>query len=270
MAPLHNKTVVITGASSGIGAATALMMARRGARVILLARSRERLAAAADAIHAQGGAAHVFPTDLSDVGIALQTADQIIEALGTPDIIVNNAGAGRFLSLEETDPVEAERMMRVPYLAAFTMTRAFLPGMLARDSGFIVNITSPAGYVSFPGAVGYSVARWAMRGFAESLWADLHYTNIRAALLVAGKTSSDYFANNPGSEARLPKIARLFPVVTPEQVAEEVVSIVAKGKKFAVIPRALRPFFLASRLFPGVVRSLVYRTGYRRPGSLRS
>ncbi len=264
---LQGQIVLITGASSGIGAAAAAKMAREGAHVLLLARRAERLQRLAGEIQEAGGEVHTYPVDLADIEQTIATTRRIQGEVGTPDVIVNNAGAGRYLSLEETSSAEAVEMMQVPYMAAFTVTRAFLPGMLARGSGQIINITSPAGYVAFPGAVAYSVGRWAMRGFAEALWADLHGTRIQATLLVAGLVSSEYFISNPDSAERLPGISVLFPTLTPEQVASALVWATARRPKVIVIPFMLRLAFIGQRFFPGLFRTLVYRSGYRRHSS---
>ena len=163
------KLVLVTGASSGIGAATARRYGASGARVLLLARNAERLGAVADAIRREGGAASVFPVDLSDALAIEEASARITREAGTPDILINNAGAGRWLPLIETTPQEARAMIEVPYLAAFTLTRAVLPAMLARRSGAIACITSPASYLTWPNASAYIAARHALAGFTAAL-----------------------------------------------------------------------------------------------------
>jgi NAD(P)-dependent dehydrogenase (short-subunit alcohol dehydrogenase family) len=120
---LKNKIVLITGASSGIGAATARVTAREGAHVLLLARSQEKLDDLAQEIRREGGQARVYPVDMTDAQAVAGVAGRITRDVGTPDIIVNNAGAGRWLSMEETSSEEAVAMMAAPYFAAFFLTR---------------------------------------------------------------------------------------------------------------------------------------------------
>ena len=192
--------MLITGASSGIGAATAKEAARQGAEVILVARTQPKLEAVADEIRSMGSVAHVYPADVSDADVVRNLATQVQSVHGTPDILFNNAGAGRWLFTEETEMEDAAEMMAAPYLAAFYITRAFLPGMLKRDSGYIVNMSSIAGFMPWPGATAYAAARWAMRGFTESLRADLHGTKLRTMLTAFAKVESDFWQNNPGSE----------------------------------------------------------------------
>ncbi len=111
---LNGKTMLITGASSGIGAATARAAAREGARVILLARTQAKLEQVAGEIRRDGGRAAVFPVDLTDTQAVAAVAAQVTAELGTPDVIFNNAGTGRWLFAEETSPQDAVAMMAAP------------------------------------------------------------------------------------------------------------------------------------------------------------
>ncbi|HSB37068.1 MAG TPA: SDR family oxidoreductase, partial [Thermoanaerobaculia bacterium] len=166
---LRGRLAVVTGASSGIGAATARLLAREGARVVLVARTGGALEKISGEIRAAGGEATAVAADLGDAVAATGACERILREAGVPDLLVNNAGAGRWLFTEETPPGEAVAMMAAPYFAAFFATQTFLPGMLARGSGRIVNVNSPAAKLTWPGAAGYASARWALRGFTEAL-----------------------------------------------------------------------------------------------------
>ena len=112
-------------------------------------------------------------------------------------------------------------MMDVPYMGAFYTTRAFIEPMLARNSGHIINMTSAVGFFAFQGAVAYTAARWAMRGFSEGLRTDLRHTNIKVSLIAPGKVDSPYFTNNPNSVEKIPRISDiLYKTLTPEEVAK--------------------------------------------------
>jgi NAD(P)-dependent dehydrogenase (short-subunit alcohol dehydrogenase family) len=126
---VKDKLVLIIGASSGIGAAAAKAMAKAEGRVVLLARSKDLLDRVAAKITSVGGIARIYPIDLADAEAVAAVAKQISEELGTPDIIVNNAGAGKWLFVDETTPAQAVQMMAVPYFAAFNVTHAFLPAI---------------------------------------------------------------------------------------------------------------------------------------------
>ena len=143
MTQIRNALTVVTGASSGIGAAIARRMADEGARVVLVARTLSKLNAVADEIRSSGGDARVYACDLTQAQDVARTVQRIVDDCGVPDILVNNAGSGRWLSIEETEPTEAVSMMHAPYFAAFFVTRGWLGAMRARGSGHIVNINSP-------------------------------------------------------------------------------------------------------------------------------
>lgn len=258
----QNKTALVTGASSGIGAATARALASRGARVLLVARREGELQDVAASIG--GDAATVHPTDLSDASAVGELAERIGESEGTPDIIVNNAGAGEWKFVEETSPEEAVQMMAVPYFAAFFVTRAFLPGMLRRDTGHILNVSSVGSRFVWPGATGYLAARWAVRGFTEALRADLTETGIGVTLFEASVVESPYWEHNPGSRERVPDMGKLVPTLTPEDAAEAIVRGIERERKSVIVPFMMKLTCWLHSLMPGVVQWLMTRTGYKR------
>jgi uncharacterized protein len=176
------KIALVTGASSGMGAAIAKSLAKAGAQLMLLARREEELKRVAAEIEAAGGKAQVYPVDLANSQAVASVAQQITREVGTPDIIVNNAGAGQWKFIEDTSPEEARQMMTLPYFAAFDVTRAFIPDMLKRNTGHIMNISSIASRFVWPGATAYTATRWAVRGFSEALRSDLYGTGIAVTL----------------------------------------------------------------------------------------
>lgn len=262
---IGGSCAVVTGASSGIGAATARALGSAGARVALVARTALALEAIASEIGAAGGTALAFPTDLTDARAVEWTAAAITEALGTPDILVNSAGAGRWLAIEETSPEEAVAMMATPYFATFFTTRAFVPAMLRRGSGSIVVVNSPAALCPWPGSIAYAAARGAMRSFTEALRADLYRTGISVTSIIATQVSSNYWTNNPGATDRFPAIARIFPTLTPEQVAAAIIRSIERRSRETIIPRSAAIIAIANRLSPRMVFWLVANTGWRRP-----
>jgi uncharacterized protein len=257
---IEGRLVLVTGASSGIGAATAKRMARAGGRVLLLARRRSQLEQVSAEIKAMGGQAWVYPVDISDAAAVEKTAEAILREIGVPDVLINNAGAGRWLPIDETTPDEAVQMTASPYFGAFYITRAFLPSMRRSNHGHLVNVTSPAGFAAWPNATAYTVARWAMRGFHEALRADLHKTRIGVTLVVPGKVASSYFAHNPGGEERLPGIAKLFRTLAPEEVAEAIVHAVEREEREVIIPFLLRLALRLHRVCPSFVEWALLRT----------
>jgi short-subunit dehydrogenase len=248
------KLVLVSGASSGIGEATAKRYGASGAKVLLLARNAERLETVAEAIRREGGSASPYVVDLADAEAIAETGARIKREAGTPDILINNAGAGRWLPLFETTAEDALHMIEVPYLAAFNLTRAVLPDMLARRSGAIACITSPASYVVWPNAAAYIAARHALLGFTEALRADVKGTGIDVTLVVLGTVETPYWQNNSGSREHVPgSNPILMPILTPADAAEAIVRSVEARKRRVVKPAALAALFLLNALAPRLV-----------------
>lgn len=256
------KLALITGASSGIGEATARAMADKGAHVLLVARSADRLSAIAQEISAHRGTANWYAADLSKPDRVAEIAREVVHKHGVPDILVNNAGAGRWLTVEETGAAELEQMTALPYFAAFNLTRELLPPMRMRRSGHIVNVTSVAGRLIWPGAAGYSAARAAMTAFSKSLEMETRGSGINVTLAMFGKVDSAFWQHNPGSEERLPRANTFLPTLTTQQSADAIVHAVAKELRTIVRPRIFRLFFLLNALTPGTT-SRVLRLGWR-------
>ena len=260
---IRGKLALVTGASSGIGAATAHALANAGARVLLVARSADKLQALADQIKAAGGEAFVVPADLMQTEAVWALAEQVVRDFGVPDILINNAGAGRWLTVEETAKGEAEKMMALPYFAAFNLTRALLPQMKARG-GAIVNVNSVAVGLTWPGATAYAAARAAIGAFSNGLAAELRGSGINVTHAIFGKVASDYWQHNPGSEPRLPKINAYLPTLTPETVAKAIVCAIVHRRRKVVRPRLFVLFFALNILFPRITGSLL-SMGWQRP-----
>jgi uncharacterized protein len=258
---MASRLVLISGASSGIGEATAKLFCTRGAHVLLLARNKERLEAVAHTIRGLGGVASVYPVDLAVDGAVAETSARIEREAGTPDILINNAGAGRWLPLLETTPEQARAMMAVPYFASFDLTRAFAPGMIARGSGGLVFISSPASYLAWPRASAYIAARRAVAGLADSLRSELKAKGISVTLVLLGTVETPYWDHNPGSRENMPQTdPRLVPVLTPEQAADAIVSGVEARKPLVVKPAIYRALFVLNALFPGLVARQLRRS----------
>jgi len=258
---MASKLVVITGASSGIGEATAKRYGAEGAHVLLLARNAERLYGVAHAIREAGGAATAFPIDLVGSEAVKELTARIEGEIGTPDLLVNNAGAGRWLPLLETAPDDARAAIDVPYLAAFNITRALAPAMIARRSGGIVFITSPASYLAWPNASAYIAARRALAGFAETLQVELKATGLVVTLVVLGNvTGTAYWEHNPGSREHLLRpYPALIPDITAGRAAEVILAGAEEGKRFVVEPWQYRVLFLLNALFPKTTASQIRR-----------
>jgi uncharacterized protein len=260
------KLVLITGASSGIGAALAKLYGRAGGNVLLLARNADRLAAVAEAVQQGGGSATAYVIDLADTKAIEETSARIAREVGTPDVLINNAGAGRWLPLVKTTAEDASSMIEVPYLAAFNLTRAFLPYMLTRQSGAIACVTSPASYLAWPNAAAYIAARRALAGFTEALRSEIKGQGLSVTLVVLGTVDTSYWEHNPGSRQYLPKTNPwLAPTLSAEEAAQAIFSGVEQRKRMVVKPAIFRALFLLNALVPRLVAAQLRRAARVSP-----
>jgi short-subunit dehydrogenase len=255
----RERVAVITGASSGIGEATAREFAKRGWHCVLLARRADRLEAIAAEIGAEWERCDVRErAEIDDV------AARILERHPAIALLVNNAGVpgrGTFVS---TSPETVERVIETNYLGGVWCTRAFMPGLrsasAAARGAHVVNVVSVAGTIAFAPAGPYAASKHAQLAFSRSLDATLRPEGIRVHTLLPGFVETEGFT--PRSNLRS-GIMRRF-VIDSEDVAVALVNAVEKGKREVTIPWF--PYRLVSvfqALFPGVLARLVGRYGYR-------
>ena len=171
--PQQTEVVVITGASAGVGRATALAFASRGARIGLLARGRDGLEAAKQEVEARGGKAIVLPTDVADATQVERAADIVEREFGPIDIWVNNAMTSVFSPIQELEAQEIQRVTEVTYLGTVYGTLAALKRMRSRDYGTIGQVGSALAYRAIPLQAAYCAAKHAVQGFTESLRCEL-------------------------------------------------------------------------------------------------
>lgn len=261
---INGSTVLVTGASMGIGAATALEFARYQAKVLLTGRSTTALHQIASQIDEIGGESYVYAADISTLAGATRLAAEVKDDHGAPAILVNNAGSGQFKFADQTTPEEFEKMVAMPFLGAGYLTMSLLPAMVQQPAARIVNVNSPVSRVVWPSATGYAASRWGMRGLTEGLRADLRETGVGVTEVIPGRVSSQYFVNNPGSADRLPAIAKVLPTSRPEKVAAKIVRAVACNHDEVVFPFLLKALVTQARLTPRLVSKLITATGAKR------
>src|SRR3954471_17155997 len=216
------EIAIVTGASSGIGAATARELARRGAVVVLAARRAEALEAQAEAIRDAGGQALTIPTDLSDRDQLTGLADRTLSTFGRVDVLVNNAGVNWSRSLAMTPPDDVVGVLEVNLVAAMLLTRAVLPGMLGRRHGAVITIGSLSGRVAMEPL--YSASKYGLRGFSLALRRQLDGTGVSASLVSPGNVRT---AMTSHVDADLPE---------PEVVAEVVADLMSHPRREVVVP----------------------------------
>ncbi len=245
---LANKTVLITGASAGIGQATAHAFAAHGARLILAARRTDRL---------EAGRAQLSPAEVHLVSLDVTSAtavDQAIAALppewNSIDILINNAGLSRGLDkLYEGKREDWEEMIDTNVKGLLYVTRAVVPGMVERGSGHIVNIGSTAGHMTYPNGAVYCATKAAEHSITEGLREDLLGTPLRVTTVDPGMVQTDFSrVRFRGDEARAAKVYENVTPLTPEDVADAILYAVTRPAHVNVSEILLTPLAQANSL----------------------
>jgi len=239
---LAGTVALVTGASSGIGAATARRLAADGASVVLVARRRDRLEALAAEIGREGGTALVLETDITDRTQAEAAVQRAVERFGRLDILVNNAGLMLLGPVVGADAEEWERMIAINVQGLLYTTRAALPHLLqAAEDGQrrvadIVNISSIAGRVAWSGYGVYNLTKFGVNGFTESLRQEVTQRHVRVGILEPGGVATELGSHNK-PEIRKGMIDPFYEqteVLAPEDVADGVAYMVTRPRHTAI------------------------------------
>lgn len=191
----NGKVIVITGASSGIGRQLAIDLAKKGARLALVARRKDKLLETKQLL---GDAkSEIFACDVSKSSDVKKISQEIIAKFGAIDMLVNNAGFNVHGEFEKVPIKEIEAIMDVNYLGAANCIKYFLPQMLKQGHGRIVNIASVSGLEGVPKSAAYSASKFAMIGLSESLYLELKPKGIHVSVFCPARTKTDFFMNNP-------------------------------------------------------------------------
>jgi 3-hydroxy acid dehydrogenase/malonic semialdehyde reductase len=227
---LAGKVALVTGASSGIGAACARSLAQSGAHVILLARRGERLASLQKQLGDSGPRVHTMEIDVRDGSAVEQGLGRLPEELRRIDLLINSAGLGRGLDkLHEGDPREWDEIIDTNVKGLLYVTRAVLPQMVERDAGHIVNIGSVAGRQAYKGGNVYAASKAAVRMLTECLKHDLIGTRVRVSTVDPGMVETEFsVVRFRGDQQRADAVYSGMTPMTPEDVADAVLFCVTR------------------------------------------
>ncbi len=259
---MDKKIVIITGASSGIGAAVARRLGREGMRLVLASRRADRLEMVAGDVRKTGGEALILPTDVTqqaDIDAMVQTT---LAKWGRVDVLFNNAGAGLDLPFVKWESDQITDKVNTNLVAVMACAHAVLPAMLEQKSGHIINNSSIAGLVAV--STVYSATKYGVVGFSDALRRELLKTGVDVSAFCPGFTPSEFSANlKAHAEGRLdaPRYPGLMPV---SYVADQVAWLMDHPRRIHVIPRSWRLLVQTAYLFPALADWLVPMFGSKK------
>lgn len=215
---LKDKVAIITGASRGIGRATAIAFAQAGARVVLASRTQHDLETAANLIRTEGGEALVVPMDVTQAEAAEILVNRTLKAYGQIDILVNNAGTGTFETIVDSDPELWTQVVDSNLKSIYLCSKYVLPSMLARQSGQIINVLSIAAKVAFEASSAYCAAKAGALAFTKVLAEEVRNEKIRVTAILPGSVDTPFWDKIEGHPD-------LNLMLTPEHVAETILFV---------------------------------------------
>ncbi|HKK07330.1 MAG TPA: SDR family NAD(P)-dependent oxidoreductase [Gemmatimonadota bacterium] len=232
---LTDRVAVVTGGTSGIGLATARALGRAGCRLAVCARTREDLEAAAQSLAGEGAEVLAMPADVTDADQVEAFAGTVREEMGGADILVNNAGIGRFASIDEATLEDFDAVFGTNVRGLFLCTRAFLPEMLERGDGVVVNVASLAGKNAFRGGAVYAGSKHAVMGLSRCMMLDLRPRGVRVLTVCPGSVDTRFFDGQDRFEPDRGKI------VQAADVARTIVEAVRLSDRATVSEVEIRP-----------------------------
>ncbi len=240
---LTGQVAVVTGATSGIGAATARALAAAGAKVVISGRREDRLASLATELEKDGREVRSVAADLGTNEGAQAVVDAAISAFGRLDVLVNNAGVMFLSPIDDADPADWDAMIRVNLLGVMYASRAALPQMRQQKSGHIVNVSSVSGRFAGPTQGGYNASKWGVNGFSEALRREVHQDGIKVTLIEPGIVATELTDHIPheATKTRYEGIVGQMEPLESEDIAESIRFVVSQPRRVSINEVLIRP-----------------------------
>jgi short-subunit dehydrogenase len=254
----HDKTIVITGASTGIGRQVAVDFAKRGAKALaIVARNRDRLNDVASEIKDRCDCL-IFECDVTDKAQVLSMAQSVLEKFGKIDVLVNNAGIGILGKVQDQTTEEIEAITSTNYLGMIYCTKAFLGSMLAAGRGHIVNVASLAASFGIPGLAAYCGSKFAVLGFSESLSHELHGSGIKVTVVSPIGVRTNFFDHPSFKNSNMRN--RQYSSLNVKTVSKAVIRASTSPRLEIVVPFFMRGAVWLKHTLPYVVNPIVGRS----------
>jgi len=235
------KIVVITGGSSGIGRELSLELAQKGAIVVIWDIRKKQTQSTVEEIKKKGGEAHWFLCDVSKKEMVYESADKLSKMIGSPHIVIGNAGIVIGKPFLQTEDEEVQRTIDINLMANFWLAKAFLPAMLESNSGHFVLVSSVAGMLAMNSVTEYCASKFGVFGLAEALRIECLHSKVKVTTICPWITRTGMFDG----------IRELFlPSLEPHDVATGIVLAIERGESVVVLPALLHPLVYLSRLVP--------------------
>lgn len=246
---LHNKRIILTGASSGIGRELAQELSNRGASVLLVARRLGELSQISQQINDAGGITRITAADITKPDGRELIINEAVRHFGGVDILINNAGISDFNAFDQVDPVLIERIYKTNVIAPMLLTQSVLPQMIEQGQGRIVNTGSIFGSIGFAFFAAYSSSKFAMRGFSESLRRELAGSGVEVTYIAPRAVKT---AINNESVYRMAEAVKMK-MDEPQVVAKWIIRCIEKDKKDAYYGLAEHIFVKLNGILPRIV-----------------
>ncbi|WP_170840909.1 SDR family NAD(P)-dependent oxidoreductase [Salibacterium halotolerans] len=245
------KTIMITGASSGIGKELAVRAAGKGHHPLLISRSREKLELLKESLHQEGKKCSIYTADVTDEASCKETAAAIMSEVDQLDVVINNAGTGVFSAVEDIRTEEAAAMLNVNVFAPFFMTKQVLPVMKEQRHGIIINIGSQAGKIATPKASFYAASKHAIIGFSNALRQEVRDSGIYVSVVNTGPVRTP-FIQKADRSGQYEKSAGPW-MLPADKVAERVLKLTIRPRRELNMPWWMDIVSRLYRIWPGLI-----------------